>query len=177
MIRRFGIVLGLAVAALMPGVAAHARPAAVPSAQDTQFLQAAHQSSLAEIAAGQLAQNKGISQQVKDLGTRFVADHTKLDQGLQATASTLGVSLPSTPNPTQQSVQAQLEAASGSQFDAQFITTQLEAHTLAMQLGETELAQGSDPAAKQVAQDAAPVIAAHHQALEQAAQDLGVTHD
>lgn len=171
-VRRLGIVLGLVVLALAPGIAAQAAPAV--SEQDKLFLQAAHQSNLAEIAAGQLAERKGASQQVRDLGARFVADHTRLDQAIQATASALGVTLPSTPKPEQQGVQRQLEASSGSQFDTAFITTQLDSHKQAMRSGETELAQGSDPSAKKVAQDAAPVIAAHHEALQNAARDLNV---
>lgn len=170
--RRLGVVLGLVVLVLSPGLAAQAAPAV--SEQDTRFLQAAHESNLAEIAVGQLAESKAVSQQVTDLGAMFVTDHTSLDKGLQATASTLGVSLPDTPNPAQQAVQGQLEAASGPRFDELFISTQLDAHARAMALGETEVAQGSDPSAKRVALDAAPTIAAHHHALQQAARELGL---
>jgi putative membrane protein len=43
-----------------------------------------------------------------------------------------------------------------------------------MRLGETELASGSDPQAKKVASDAAPVVKSHHDALVAAAGALGV---
>jgi putative membrane protein len=147
---------------------------AAPSTQDTSFLKAAHQSNLAEIATGQLAQQKGVSQQVKDLGARFVADHTQLDQSLRQTATALGVSLPGSPNATQQALAARLQAASGTTFDQLFVSGQMTAHMAAMRLGETELASGSDAQAKQVATASAPVIKSHHDALNAAAQALGV---
>jgi putative membrane protein len=150
---------------------------AAPSAQDSKFLQAAHQSNLAEIAVGQLAQQKATSQAVRDLGARFVADHTQLDQALKQTASALGVTLPNAPTADQQAVARRLQAASGSAFDQLFVSTQLAGHMTAMRLGQTELSAGSDPQAKKVAADSAPVIKSHHDALTSAAAAVGVPGD
>jgi putative membrane protein len=162
-------------AAVVGALAVAAGPAtAAPSQQDIQFLQQAHQTNLAEIAAGTLAQQKGDSQIVRDLGARFVSDHTSLDQALRSVAQALGVQLPATPNPQQQAVAAQLRAASGAAFDSLFVTTQFAGHTQAMRAGQTQIAQGSDPRAIKVATDAAPVIAAHHMALQDAARTLGI---
>jgi putative membrane protein len=169
-ISRLGFVALTAALLVVPATPA----TAAPSEQDTRFLRAAHQSNLAEIDGGRLAQQKGQSQQVKDLGARFVADHTQLDTALRQVAQTLGVSLPEAPNPAQQALAARYQAASGEQFDALFIATQMDAHMAAMRLGQTELAQGSDPQAKRVAQDSAPVIRSHHDALNAAARALGV---
>jgi putative membrane protein len=168
--RRAAAVAGVATLLLIPATAA----SAAPSDQDTTFLRAAHQSNLAEIATGKLAQQKADSRQVKDLGARWVADHTKLDSTLQDTAEALGVDLPGAPNAQQQALAKRYQAASGPQFDKLWIPTQMDAHMKAMQLGDTEVAQGSDAQAKKVAQDSAPVVASHHQLLEDAASDLGV---
>lgn len=170
LIRRIAAVAGVATVLLLPATAA----AAAPSDQDTAFLRAAHQSNLAEIDTGRLAQQKGASEQVKDLGARWVADHTKLDAALQDTAEALGVDLPDAPNAEQRALARRYQAASGADFDALWIPTQMDAHMKAMQLGEKELAQGSDAQAKKLAQDSAPVVAAHHELLEDAASDLGV---
>jgi putative membrane protein len=169
-IRRAALSLGLVGLFLVPATSA----SAAPSDQDAAFLKAAHQSNLAEIAGGTVAQQKASSQQVKDLGQRFITDHTKLDKSLQQTASALKVSLPSAPNSQQQALAARYRAASGSRFDSLFVSTQMQAHMTAMTLGRTELAQGSDSQAKKVAQTSAPVIASHHSALESAARSLGV---
>ncbi len=168
--KRLIITAAVVGAFLAPGAAA----SAAPSDQDTTYLRAAHQSNLAEIAGGKIAQQKAEDQQVKDLGARFVADHTKLDAALKQTASTLGVTLPSAPNAEQQALAARYRDASAARFDALFVATQMDAHMKAMRLGQTEIADGSDAQAKKAAQDAAPVVASHHDALEAAARDLGV---
>jgi len=170
LIRRAVVALGFAGLLLVPATAAHA----APSDQDVTYLKAAHQSNLAEIAGGRIAQQKGNSQQVKDLGARFVADHTKLDAALRQTASALDVDLPSAPNAQQRAVAAKYRATSGSAFDALFVSTQMDSHMAAMNLGQKEISQGGDAQAKKVAQSAAPVIASHHSALEDAARSLGV---
>ncbi len=167
---RFAAALGVAAVLVVPGTAAYA----APSSQDSTYLKAAHQSNLAEIAGGKLAQQKGDSQQVKDLGARFVTDHTTLDSALQKTASALGVDLPSAPNAAQRALAKQYQAASGSSFDALFVSTQMDAHMAAMKLGQTEIAQGSDPSVVNAAKSAAPVIAKHHTLLRDAASALGL---
>ncbi|GAA3952419.1 hypothetical protein Aau02nite_04140 [Amorphoplanes auranticolor] len=169
-IRRAAAVAGVAALLLLPATAA----VAAPSDQDTTFLRAAHQSNLAEIATGKLAQQKGASEQVKDLGARWVADHTKLDATLTDTAEALGVDLPDAPNAEQRALARRYEAVSGRDFDALWIPTQMDAHMKAMRLGEKEVAEGSDAQVKKLAQDSAPVVAAHHELLEDAASDLGV---
>ena len=170
LIRRLAAVTAVTGLLLLPGTAA----LAAPSDQDTSYLRAAHQSNLTEIAGGRIAQQKGQSEQVKDLGARFVADHTKLDAALRATASDLGVDLPSEPNAEQKALAARYQAASADDFDALFVSTQMDAHMKAMRLGQTEISNGSDDAAQKVARDAAPVIASHHELLDNAASDLGV---
>ncbi|HYN92366.1 MAG TPA: DUF4142 domain-containing protein [Pilimelia sp.] len=170
--KRLAVAAGILSLVLAPATAASAAAAAAPNEQDTRFLRAAHQSNVAEIAGGRIAQQKGQSQQVKDLGARFVADHTRLDQAVRQTAQALDVELPDAPNAEQRALARRYEAASAGEFDALFVATQMDAHMKAMRLGETELAEGSDPAAKKVAQDAAPVIRGHHTSLDEAAAAL-----
>jgi|GEM_PF-2274628 len=152
-----------------------ASPHGTPSAQDTQFLQESHQTNLAEIAAGHLAQQKGKNQTVKNLGAKFVTDHTKLDQSLKSVANSVGVSLPSMPNSSQQAVENQLKKKSGTQFDNLFVTSQFAGHTQAMRSTQTEIDNGSNPAVVKLATDSLPVIESHHQALAAAAKQLGIT--
>jgi putative membrane protein len=170
LIRKAALALGLAGMFLVPATAAQA----APSDQDAAYLRAAHQSNLAEIAGGKLAQQKGDSQDVKDLGARFVADHTKLDAAVRQTASQLDVDLPGAPNEEQQALAAKYQQASGDDFDALFVSTQMDAHMKAMANGQKEISQGSDAAAKKNAQAAAPVIASHHELLNDAARAVGV---
>ncbi|WP_422773969.1 DUF4142 domain-containing protein [Plantactinospora sp. WMMC1484] len=186
-VKRLGVIVSMALLGLVPAGAAYtaaaaaqpsgtpsATPSASLSAQDRQFLQAIHQVNLFEIAAGNLAKQKGTNQEVKNLGGRFVTDHTQLDQKVQNVASAASFNLPNKMTNEQQAVINQLQNVSGADFDTQWITSQLTAHTQAMQLVQAELTQGSDPSAKQVAQQAAPVLQAHHNALVALAQSMGV---
>ena len=131
--QRLAVLAAVTGLLLVPGTAA----LAAPSDQDTTYMKAAHQSNLAEIAGGKIAQQKGESQQVKDLGERFVTDHTKLDQALRQTAEDLGVDLPGAPNAAQQALAKRYQAASGDDFDALFVATQMDAQMAAMRLGQT----------------------------------------
>src|SRR3712207_4098106 len=120
--KRLAAVAGVATLMLVPATAA----SAAPSEQDTTYMQAAHQSNLAEIATGRLAQQKAASQEVKGLGARWVEDHTRLDSALQDAAAALNVDLPDAPNAEQRALARRYEAASGEQFDALWIPTQMD---------------------------------------------------
>ncbi|MBU8856257.1 MULTISPECIES: DUF4142 domain-containing protein [unclassified Micromonospora] len=171
-IKRLGLLAALVVVGLAPAAAAQA--AAQPSTQDTQYLQAVHQVNLFEITAGNLAQQKGQNQQVKDLGKMFVTDHTQLDQTVQSTAQQLNVELPADPTADQQQVLDELNNLSGAEFDKAWVTAELAGHVQAIQATQTEISQGSEQSVVQLAQDALPVLQAHYDALVALAQTLGV---
>ncbi|MDT0529395.1 DUF4142 domain-containing protein [Micromonospora sp. DSM 115977] len=171
-IKRLGLLAALVLVGIAPAAAAQA--AVQPSQQDTQYLQAVHQVNLFEITAGDLAQQKGQSQGVKDLGARLKTDHTQLDQTVQQTASQLGVELPSEPTADQQSVIDQLNNASGEEFDRLWVTSELAGHVQAIQATQTEISQGSEQSVVQLAQTALPTLQAHYDALVQLAEQLGI---
>jgi putative membrane protein len=163
------VVAGLAALGL---VAAPARAAV--STQDAHFLEQAHQANLAEIKAGQLAQNPGHSQAVQSIGESLITDHGMLDGAIQRTAAGLNVTLPNAPNAQQQAIAAKLQQAEGRAFDELFITTQLAGHAAVMAAIKTEQAKGSDQAVIAAATSAAPVVTGHQQMLRVAASQLGI---
>ncbi|WP_320067137.1 DUF4142 domain-containing protein [Micromonospora sp. RTGN7] len=171
-LKRLGLLAALVVVGLAPAAAAQA--AAQPSTQDTQYLQAVHQVNLAEIEMGNLAQEKGQNQQVKDLGAQFVTDHTQLDQTVQNTAQQLNVTLPDAPSADQQKVIDKLKDLSGADFDKAWVTAELAGHVQAIQATQTEISQGTEQSVVQLAQNALPVFQAHYDALVALAQTLGV---
>ena len=59
-------------------------------------MKAAHQSNLAEIAAGEAAQQSATTDDVTSLGAMFIQMHTQLDDSLKAAAQQLDVELPET---------------------------------------------------------------------------------
>ncbi|MEH0821103.1 MULTISPECIES: DUF4142 domain-containing protein [unclassified Micromonospora] len=171
-IKRLGLLAALVLVGLAPAAAVQA--AAQPSTQDTQYLQAAHQSNLFEIRAGDLAEEKGQNQEVKRLGQMFKTDHTQFDQTVRQTASQLGVQLPDEPTADQQQVLDQLRNASGEEFDRQWVTAQLNAHVQSIQATQTEISQGQEQSVIQLAQNALPVLQAHYDELVNLAQQLGI---
>ncbi|SCG47836.1 DUF4142 domain-containing protein [Micromonospora coxensis] len=171
-IKRLGLLAALVLVGIAPAAAAQA--AAQPSQQDTQYLQAVHQVNLFEIAAGDLAQQKGQNADVKRLGEMFKTDHTQLDQTVQSTAQQLGVTLPNEPTADQQRVADELNNLSGAEFDRAWVTAQLAGHVQAIQATQTEISQGSEQSVIQLAQDALPVLQAHYDELVALAQQLGI---
>ena len=155
---------GVAVLSASPASAA-------PSSQDATWMQAAHQYNLTEIAAGTAAQTKASSAAVKDLGSMFVSDHTAGDAKLQTAAQQLGISLPTTPNPTQQAQLAQASATSGTAFDALFYSQQTTGHRMALAATKTELTAGTDSTVLAQATATEPVVQ-HH--LDELLADQGL---
>jgi putative membrane protein len=147
------------------GAPAHpAKPDQVPR-QDATFLVQAHQSNLAEIATGRLAERKAASPKVQALGRMFVRDHTRLDAELAKVARKLGVRLPSAPNAGQKALAAKLEKLSGGPFDRAWLNGQIAGHREAIAAGDREIARGSNSDVVLLAKRSAPVIKHHLQEL------------
>jgi len=149
-----GLALGAALLFASPAAAA-------PSGQDASWLKAAHQYNLTEIGAGQAAQSHAASGTVRSLGQMFIADHTAGDAKLQAVAAQLGFSLPTSPNAAQQQQLAQATAASGSAFDALFLSSQTSGHRQALAAGTAEISSGQDASVLALATATAPVVQHH----------------
>ena len=160
-------VAGAGLALTAAGVAG-ASSTAAPNAQDRAFLVAAHQSNLAEIAAGQAAQQKATTQVVREHGQLFIRDHTRLDANVRQVAQQLGVELPNAPSEVQRASLANVVAKSGAEFDKAWLQQQLASHRATLTGGNKELADGQDATVKALATASAPVVKMHLSMLEQA---------
>ena len=147
---------------------------AAPSQQDQDWMVAAHQGNLAEIAAGEAAVEMGTTEAVREHGQMLIDDHTKLDADLTAAAEEHDVTLPSMPTEEQQATLESVSAQSGEAFDMAWVESQITAHRHTIAMGEEELAQGTEQAVMDMAEAAAPVVQKHLDALMDTAQDLGV---
>jgi putative membrane protein len=160
-------VLGTVVLAAAPALAA-------PSSQDVAWVQAAHQGNLAEIAAGNAAQQAATTPEVKQLGAMFVQMHTQLDTALSQTAQSLGIALPAEPSAEQKQQLAAVQKNSGQAFDTAWIAQQIGSHATTLAATQRELANGSEPAVLEQARTATPVVQQHLDQLRAAAQKYGV---
>jgi putative membrane protein len=165
----------LVPAAVLGTVVLTAGPAlAAPSAEDVTWMQAAHQSNLAEIAAGNAAQQSATTPEVKQLGAMFVQHHTQLDTALTQAAQQLGIQLPAAPSAEQQQQLAAVQKKQGMAFDTAWISQQIGSHLTALAATQKELSAGSDPSVIAQAKAATPVVQQHLDELRTTAAKYGV---
>jgi putative membrane protein len=105
-------------------------PAAIAqlTAADHAFLIDAAQGNLAEVELGRLAEQRGASAQVRDFGRMMAQQHGQSNQDLTAIAQRLGVPMPAALAQSDQAAQLALQAASGQEFDRQYLEHQAAAH-------------------------------------------------
>ncbi len=105
-----------------------AKPAAKLSMADQKFIKDAAQGGMLEVELGQLAVEKGSSEEVRKFGQRMVDDHSKANDRLKELATSKGINLPKTPNVTQKATKARLAKLSGEQFDKAYMADMLRDH-------------------------------------------------
>jgi putative membrane protein len=163
--RKFSIALA---AAGLIGFAAGTASAAQLSQQDQDFVKQAAQGGLEEIQSGQMAEQKGASQAIKQLGQTLVTDHTMMNEQLKQIAQQQGFTLPQSLSQDDRQEMQQLRNASGQQFDRQFADEQVEDHQKMIQVLQKEAQTTQDPALREFAQSGIPVMQKHLQMAQQA---------
>jgi putative membrane protein len=91
-------------------------------------------SGLAEVAAGQMADQQGSDDEVKSFGRQMVRDHTKANDALKQLAAQKGVSLPTVPDARHQKALAGLKQKENADFDQAYVESQLKDHQEAVKL-------------------------------------------
>ncbi|MEV4194800.1 DUF4142 domain-containing protein [Streptomyces toxytricini] len=135
---------------------------AAVSGQDVTFMNSAHQSNMAEIAAGEDAQRHGGSSCVKDVGAMLVRDHKKLDAALSDLAEKEGVTLAADVTPEQEAELKSLQSkAGGDGYDKAWLAAQENAHKKTLLVIDAEIQRGQDPDVQAAAREARPVVSAH----------------
>ena len=131
---------------------------------DVAYLNAAHQINVAIIQASQEAKAYGRSSCVRRVGAQLESDHRKLAAQELEAASQLGVVLVPIPSQAQRQQLSALTAKTGtSGYDAAWLTFQRQQHQQLLTLTKGELAKGTEPAVKSVAQGTQTLIQMHLQ--------------
>jgi putative membrane protein len=128
-------------------------------AASKDFVAKAIQGNLAEVAVGQLAQQKGATEGVRQFGQQLVADHSSANDKLKQVATSMGVTAPTEPNDEQKNMQQKLSGMSGTDFDRAFSSGMVTDHQkdIAAYQGEAK----EKDAAGQYAQDTLPTLQKH----------------
>ena len=163
-----GVAAALMVCGMSLGAAAQASSSGSQlSASDKAFMDKAAQGGMAEIELGQLATQKGRSEQVKQFGQKMVDDHTKANDQLKQVASQVGVTLPTGLDAKDEATKDKLSKLSGTQFDKAYMKDMVNDHKVDVAEFQKEAQNGKDPAVKNFAQQTLPVLQEHLQMAQQ----------
>lgn len=131
------------------------------NSSDKQFLTKAAEGGKSEVELGQLAEQKALSQDVKDFGHRMVKDHTQANDNLKQVAQKEGVALPDKMDPESAALKQRLEKLSGAQFDKTYMDAMVKDHTKDVQEFKQEASSAKDPEVKNFAQQTLPTLEEH----------------
>ena len=137
---------------------------------DKRFVHTALQGGMAEVQLGQLAVQKGSSEDVKQFGQKMVDDHTKLGDQMKQVAEQMNVKVPDSPSKKDQKTMAKLQALNGDAFDKAYIKDMVKDHENDEREFKHEAATASNPALKEAATQGEQVISEHLQMIKQIAQ-------
>ena len=96
--------------------------------KDAQFLSDVAASNMAEIKMGQLAQQKGNSQDVKDLGKMLETDHSAVLGEIRNFSSQHSVTLPGEEKPEAKDMHNTLNGKTGKEFDKDWCGHMIDMH-------------------------------------------------
>lgn len=137
---------------------------------DTKFAVKAADGGMLEVKLGELAQQKGVSQEVKDLGKMMTDDHSKANEELKALAAQKNISLPATLSDECQKTFDELAAKSGTEFDEAFAEHMVKDHKDDLDAFKKEAEKGDDPDLKAWAAGKIAVLE-HHLDMAQSTEE------
>lgn len=138
--------------------------------KDAEFAVKAADGGMLEVKLGQLAQTKGRSQQVRDLGKMMVEDHSKANEELKAFAQAKDISLPTTMSDDCQKIYDKIASKDGKDFDQAFTDHMVKDHKKDVDAFKKEAEKGHDPDIRQWASGKIPTLE-HHLDMAKSAED------
>jgi len=134
----------------------------------------------AEVKLGQLAAQKGSSEDVKQFGQKMVDDHTKLGHQMKQIAQQQGIEVPEGIPAKDTALETKLNSLSGDAFDQAYIAAMVKDHEKDLTEFKKEADSGNDTSIKGAATQGSQVISEHLQMAVQMAQKHNVkaaTHE
>lgn len=134
------------------------------SKADQHFIKEVIEGDLSEVKIGQLAQQNGQSQEVKQFGQTLQQDHSQNLQQAQSLAQQEGVTVPTKPNAKQTKMYDRLSKEKGARFDKAFAQAMVKDHKQDIAKFDKQ-AKKNDPVG-QFAQQTLPTLRKHLQTAE-----------
>jgi len=126
-----------------------------------KFLMAAAEVQLEEINIGKLAQQKGTTPHVKELGKMMEVDHTKTLAELNTLAQSKSVAIPATATEDSMETQKDLMEKEGNDFGKAYSDMMVEHHEDAIELFEKAATDSEDAEIKAWAAEKLPTMRTH----------------
>lgn len=142
---------------------------------DAKFYRDAAEGGLAEVAMGNLAQQKAHSPGVKAFGAQMVKDHSAANEKLHSLAQSKNITLPANPSVAETEAKSKLQALSGRSFDESYIKGMIKDHEEDIAEFKKEAANGRDPDAKAFASATLPTLQEHLKKIQSIAASAGVS--
>ncbi|MFY9288520.1 MAG: DUF4142 domain-containing protein [Alphaproteobacteria bacterium] len=134
------------------------------SRSSQSFVQKATIGNLFEIQSSQLALEKSQDPKVRDFAQQMVSDHAKVSEDMKAllASGSINVTAPDQAlDRKHQKILDKLNAASGTDFDAQYVKAQNNAHDDAISLFRGYSKQGDNDTLKDFAKEKLPTLEQH----------------
>ena len=140
---------------------AEAKPGNTPTTKDPQFLADAAEINLTEIQLGQLAQQKGTMQEVKELGKMMEEDHRKSLNDLIELARKKSVVIPTSPTDNTWNTCKKINDKSGTSFDVAYCDMMVNGHMDAIAIFDKAYRESTDNDVKEWIAATLPRLKAH----------------
>jgi putative membrane protein len=131
------------------------------SARDKKFVMEAAQGGMTEVQLGKLAADKGMSQNVKNFGSKMVTDHGKANDELKSIASSKGITLPENLDSKHQAMIDKMGKKTGAAFDKAYVKAMVADHKEDHSIYSKEASSGKDLEIKNFASKTDRVIKNH----------------
>ncbi len=125
---------------------------------DTTFLRKAAELQMELISLGKLAQEKGNSNEVKELGKVMEAENTKYQTEINVLAQSKSVTLPTSATEDSKDVFDDLTEENGNDFGRSYSDRTVDQHEDAIALYETAASDSDDPEIKAWATEKLPIL-------------------
>ncbi|HLP56093.1 MAG TPA: DUF4142 domain-containing protein [Fluviicola sp.] len=131
------------------------------SEKDAEFLVEAAEINMKEIELGELAQQKGTMQDVKDLGKMMVDEHSAALDELQQLADRKSIDLPASLTKDGQDAYDKLNEKSGKDFNKEYCDMMVKGHKKAIDLFEKYASDAEDSDIRNWASSMLPSLRVH----------------
>ena len=168
-----------AVFALSAGAIASAQERQVALAQDSpesKFLMDAARGDIAEVKLGELAQQKGQSEGIREFGEMLVEDHSKAGKKTAELAKDMGVIPPALPSAEQTQKHDALARLSGEEFDRQFAAEMVKGHQEEIAKYRAQAERGNSKVSE-LAEETLPTLEQHLAVAQRLQSGDTASHD